>query len=387
MRETFLPVARPWIGEEEKQEVLRTLDSDWITTGPKVQQFERLVADAVGARHAVAVSSCTAALHLALAARGIGPGDEVLISPLTFACNANVVLHQGATPQLVDIRCDTFNMDPDRIEEAITERTRAIIPVHYAGQPADMDAILTIARRYNLTVIEDAAHALGAVYKGRPIGSISDMTAFSFYAIKNITTAEGGMLTTDDEEIAERVRVYSLHGMNRDAWKRYHAEGSWYYEIVYPGYKYNMTDLQAALGIHQVARLKHFNALRARYARMYDEAFADLEEVVTPTVSTHVVHARHLYTILLNIGKLTLTRAEFIQELKRHNIGATVHYVPIHLHPYYRQRFRWTSDMYPNATWVYERTVTLPLYPRMTEGDVRDVIEAVRDIVRGHVRR
>ncbi len=358
-----------------------TLQSGWITMGPKTKRFEELFAEYVGSRHAIAVSSCTAGLHLALVAAGIGPEDEVITTPLTFCSTANVIIHQGARPVLADVRGDTFNIDPGDVREKITPRTKAIIPVHLAGQPCEMDEIRAIAEEHELLVIEDAAHATGAKYKDRMIGIISDVTVFSFYATKNLTTGEGGMITTEDGELAEKMRILRLHGISTDAWKRYSAQGSWYYEVLFPGYKYNMTDIQASLGIHQLAKQEEFLEIRQRYADMYNDAFEGLPEIITPVVKDYVRHAWHLYIIRLDLERLGLERGLFIEALRKENIGTSVHFIPLHLHPYYRERYGFKKGEFPVAESLYEGIVTLPLYPKMSVGDVEDVIEAVRKVV------
>jgi UDP-4-amino-4,6-dideoxy-N-acetyl-beta-L-altrosamine transaminase len=380
LRREFLPFAQPDIGDSEIEEVVQALKSGWITTGPRTKEFERRLGEYVGARHAIAVNSCTGALHLALAALGIGPGDEVVTSPLTFCSTANVILQLGGTPVFADIAED-YNIDPAEIERRITPRTKAILPVHYSGQPCKMDQILACAREYNLPVVEDAAHAIGAKYREQTIGTLGDVTAFSFYAIKNMTTAEGGMITTEDDDLAERMRLLSLHGISKDAWKRYTSEGSWYYEVVCPGYKYNMTDIQAALGIHQLAKLERFLAIRSRYAAWYNDAFGEMPEIQTPVVNGKVRHAWHLYVVQLDLEQLTINRAQFIEALRAENIGASVHFIPVHLHPYYRERFGFERGDYPRAERAYDRIVSLPLYPKMTTEDVEDVVSAVAGIL------
>ena len=380
VRTEFLPYALPDIGEEEIAEVVQTLKSGWITTGPKTKEFERRMGDYLGVKHAIAVSSCTAALHVALAAIGVGRGDEVITSPLTFCATANAVVHLGGRPVFADIG-DDLNIDPIEIERHITSRTKAIIPVHHSGQPCRMDEILACARAYNLPIIEDAAHAIGAVYHGRMIGTIGDVTAFSFYATKNMTTAEGGMIATDNDDLAEKMRLLSLHGISKDAWKRYTSEGSWYYEVLCAGFKYNMTDIQAALGIHQLAKLERFLQARSRYASQYDEVFGEMPEIQIPLVNPDVRHARHLYVIQLNLERMTIDRAEFIEALRAENIGTSVHFIPVHLHPYYRDQFGYRRGDYPNAERIYDRIISLPLYPKMTEEAMRDVIAAVQRIV------
>ena len=394
IRETFLPYALPSIGEEEIAEVVDSLRSGWVTTGPKVKRFESDFAEYVGSKHAIAVNSCTAGLHIALTALGVGFDDEVIVPTLTFCSTANVVVHLGARPVLVDVGED-FGVTPEAIEAAITRRTKAIVPVHYSGQACDLEAIYEVAARHNLAVVEDAAHAVGAAYHGHKIGSdalplslpgrggqgVRVITVFSFYAIKNMTTGEGGMITTADDELAKHMRLLTLHGMSRDAWKRYTSAGSWYYEVVLPGYKDNMTDIQAALGIHQLRRLGGFIITRQRYAHLYDEAFADLQEVETPVVRSDRNHVYHLYVIRLGLDRLAIDRAQFIEALKAHDVGASVHFIPVHLHPFYQERFGYRRGDLPQAEATYERIVSLPLYPRMTEADVCDVIQAVRHIV------
>src|SRR5919109_4778043 len=325
----FLPFYIPDIAEAEIESVVETLRSGWLTTGPKVRQFEENFAKYVGCQHAVAVNSATAALHLALEAIGIQECDEVLVPTMTFAATAEVVLYFKATPRLVDCRPDTLNVEPDQIEQAITPKTRAIIPVHIAGQACDMDRILEIARDYDLKVIEDAAHALPARFQGQMIGTIVDITCFSFYATKTITTGEGGMATTESPEWAERMRIMSLHGISRDAWKRYTAEGSWYYEILYPGYKYNLTDIAAAIGVEQLKKCTHFREVRQRYATLYDEGFQDVPAIITPYVAPEMQHAWHLYVIQLDLEQLRIGRSEFIELLKAEHIGTSVHFIPL----------------------------------------------------------
>jgi dTDP-4-amino-4,6-dideoxygalactose transaminase len=365
------------LGEEEKAEVIETLDSGWLSTGPRAITFERELAEAIGAARAVAVNSCTAALHLSLVAHGIGHGDEVITSPLTFCATANTIVHTGAVPVLADIDEKTYNIDPEAIDRAVTGKSRAVVPVHYAGHACDMDEIMAIAARSNLTVIEDAAHALGAQYKNRKIGTIGDATCFSFYAIKNITTGEGGAVLTDNEALADRIKSYSLHGIDRDAWKRYSAAGSWYYEVSFPGFKYNMMDLQAALGLHQLTKMTQFHDTRQRYARLYDEAFIDVPFVRTPPSEPYADNARHLYPIWLDERQLTIDRARFIEELRAENIGTTVNFIPLHLHPYYRERFGYKNGDFPVSERVYEGLVSLPIYPKMAETDLQEVATAV----------
>jgi len=412
MRSAFLPFSPPLIGEEEIAEVIDTLHSDWITTGPKVRRFEEEFAALLGAPAALALNSCTAALHVALATLGIGAGDAVITTPMTFCSSVHVIEHVGARPILVDVEPDTLNIDPVKIAEAVetfnvkreTCNVRAIMPVHLYGHPCEMDTILDIARQYDLAVVEDAAHALPAKYKGRFIGQdpdqnntqyatrntqyatrntdhVSRLTCFSFYATKNLTTAEGGMLT-GPPELIEEARMWSLHGLSHDAWKRYSSEGSWYYEVIRPGFKYNMTDIQAAIGLHQLRKLPQFQARRREIVRRYNQAFSQFEELQIPTERPEVEHAWHLYVLRLHVSRLHVSRNQFIEELKARHIGASVHFIPIHLHPYYRDKYGYKPEDFPVAYREYQRMVSLPLYPRMSDQDVEDVIEAVEDVVR-----
>ena len=378
----FLAFHRPDVGDEEITEVVDVLRSGWLTTGPKVREFEQEFAAMVGAQHAVAVNSCTAALHLALEAIGLREGDEVLVPTMTFAATAEVVTYFKARPVLIDCTQDTLNLDPERIEAAITEKTKAIIPVHFAGHPCEMEQIQSMARAHGLHVIEDAAHALPARYQGKILGGIGDCTCFSFYATKNITTGEGGMVTTDNAEWAARIRMMSLHGLSRDAWNRYSAEGSWYYEILSPGFKYNLTDLAAALGLAQLKKCDRFWKTRERYASLYDEGFRDLPEIICPQAASHVQHAWHLYVIQLKLDRLRISRNEFIHRLQEAGIGCSVHFIPLHLHPYYRDKLGYRPNDLPVANMVFQRVLSLPLYSKMTEADIYRVIDSVRKVVK-----
>ena len=392
MRDKFLPFAPPLIGEEEIREVVDTLRSDWITTGPKVKRFEQQFAKFLGVPDALALSSGTAALHLALIALGIGRGDAVITTPLTFCSAVHVIEHVGAQPILVDVEPDTLNLDPravrDQIQKAAMRgvRAKAIMPVHLYGHPCDQDAILQIASEYNLGVVEDAAHALPASYKGRLIGSFTGtskmpvLTCFSFYATKNLTTAEGGLLT-GPMGLLEEARRWSLHGMNRDSWKRYNSNGSWFYDVVCPGYKYNMTDIQAALGLHQLNKLPALHARRHEIVQRYQAAFRSCEELEIPTERKNVQHAWHLYVLRLNSDRTRITRDQFINQMRERNIGCSVHFIPIHLHRYYREKYGYKPEDFPTALREYQRMFSLPLSPRMTEQDVKDVIEAATNIV------
>jgi dTDP-4-amino-4,6-dideoxygalactose transaminase len=376
----------PDIGEDEIQAVVETLRSGWLTTGLKTKQFEQDFSAYIGTPHAVALNSCTAALHLALDAVGIKASDEVLVPTMTFTATAEVVHYLGARPVLIDCQPDTLNIDPQAMEKAINTKTKAVMPVDFAGQPCDYNPILDVARKHDLRVIEDAAHALPARHQGAMVGTLSDITCFSFYATKTITTGEGGMATTANPEWAERMRMMSLHGISKDAWKRYTASGSWYYEVEYPGYKYNLTDLAAALGLVQLKRAEEFYQARKRIAGLYDAGFADVAEIRRPVVRDDVQHAWHLYVIQLDLERLRIGRNEFIEALKQENIGTSVHFIPLHLHPFYRDTFGYQPADFPQASAVFERIISLPIYPNMTEGNVRDVIAAVRTLAKKFCR-
>ena len=382
IRDTFLPFSAPLIGEEEIEGVLACLRSGWLTTGQKVRQFEQEFAEWANARHAIAVNSCTAALHLALEAVGVGPGDEVVTTPMTFTATAAVIEHLGGVPVLVDCEPDTLNIDAGQIEAKLTPRTKALLPVHFGGQSADMDAILDIARKHGLKVVEDAAHAIPTHWKGRRVGSIGDITCFSFYATKNLTTGEGGMITTGDDALADRMRLMCLHGMSRDAWKRYSQAGSWSYEILAPGFKYNLTDIAAAIGIPQLHRAFEYHARRAGIARRYDAALSELAGIKIPVTRDHEEHGWHLYVIQVQPERLTIDRDEFIRQLVALNIGVSVHFIPLHLHPYWRDRYGYRPEHFPNAHHAFQRIVSLPIYAKMTDRDVQDVIDAVSWITR-----
>jgi dTDP-4-amino-4,6-dideoxygalactose transaminase len=384
MRETFLPFSPPLLGEEEIAEVVDSLRSGWLTTGPKVRAFEDSFAEFVRAPGAVALNSGTAALHIALAVLGLGPDDEVITTPMTFCSSVHVIEHMRARPVLVDVEAETLNISPGRIREAVTARTRVILPVHLYGHPSDMDAILEIAREHGLAVVEDAAHALPATYRGRMIGSpaadVPNLVAFSFYATKNLTTGEGGMLT-GPASLLDKARMWALHGMSRDAYKRYSAEGSWRYDVLVPGFKYNMPDLQGALGLVQLRRLPELQLRRRRIFERYDEAFRALPEVEVPSQRPEVESSLHIYALRLNLEQLRIDRASFIEELGRRQIGSSVHFIPIHRHTYFREKYRYPEGVYPIVDREFDRIVSLPLSPKMTEGDADDVIEAVTDVI------
>jgi dTDP-4-amino-4,6-dideoxygalactose transaminase len=377
-----VPFAPPDLSSSEIDEVVDTLQSGWLSTGPRVKQFEREFAAYTGAGHALAVNSCTAALHLSLVASGVGSGDEVVTTPLTFCATANVAVHVGATPVFADIDPFSLNIAPAAVEQALTSRTRAIIAVHYAGLPADVHTLLAQARARGITLIEDAAHCVEGVADGAKVGAIGDFTCFSFYATKNLTTGEGGMVTTNDERAAALMRVASLHGMSRDAWARYLPGGSSQYDVVMPGFKYNMMDLQAAIGLHQLARLQAMHARRAAIAAQYDAAFAELPLRLPARPDAGTVHAHHLYAVLVDEDSAGLSRDTLQARLRDRGVMTSVHFRALHLHPYYQQRFGFARGMYPVAESVSDTTLSLPLSSAMTASAVDRVIEAVHDALR-----
>jgi perosamine synthetase len=380
VRKTLLPYGHQNVDEDDIRAVVEVLRSDWITTGPKVAEFEEAFAEYVGARYAVSFSSGTAALHGAAFAAGLGPGDEAITTPMTFCATANCVLYQGARPVFADVCPDTLNLDPDKVGRRITSHTKAILPVDYAGHPADLDPLLELADRHGLVVIEDACHALGAEYKGRRVGSISHMTVFSFHPVKHITTGEGGMVATNDAELARRLRMFRNHGIDSDARQR-QAQGQWYYEMVALGYNYRLTDIGCALGLSQLRRLDANLARRREIAARYNASFQDMRPVIPPAVRPDVNPAWHLYPIRLDLPKLRVGRAEIFRALRAENIGVNVHYIPVHLHPYYRERFGYQGGECPVAEGVYEQLISLPMFHGMTDQDIEDVIEAVRKVV------
>ena len=380
-RSDYLTFGRPQITEDEIAEVSDTLRSGWIGTGPKVKAFEQQFAEYVGTRHAVAVGSCTAALHLSLIVAGIGPGDEVITTPLTFCATANAILHVGAVPVFVDIDPETMNIDVDQIERAITPRTKAVVPVHFAGRPVDISGLRQIAEIHGLIVIEDAAHAIEAVSNAGKVGVTGDLTCFSFYVTKNLTTGEGGMVTTERDDWAEKLRTYSLHGLSRDAWARFSKSGNAHYQVLCPGFKYNMTDIQASLGLHQFARLQMNLVRRAEIWARYDDAFSDLPIHLPLPPAANTVNARHLYTILIDHDGVGMDRDGFRDALHTMNIGSGVHYIGLHLHPYYEGLMDCRPEDFPNTTYVSSRTLSLPMGAGLSDRDVDDVIGAVRAIV------
>ncbi|HET6410553.1 MAG TPA: DegT/DnrJ/EryC1/StrS family aminotransferase [Anaeromyxobacter sp.] len=382
----FIPFALPDIGDAESAAVVETLRSGWITTGPRAKLFETRFAESVGSKHCVAVNSCTAALHLALEAIGVKPGDEVILPTMTFAATAEVVSYLGAVPILVDVRAMDHNIDPAAVERAVTPRTRVIIPVHFAGVPCDMDEIAALARARRISVVADAAHALPCRYRSRNVGELADITCFSFYATKTMTTGEGGAATTDNAAWADRMRMMSLHGISRDAWKRYAADGSWYYEIIAPGYKYNLTDIAAALGLVQLQRAEEMLRRRRAIAAHFDEAFHRERAVELLSPAPDRSSAHHLYVLKLVPDALRIDRDRFIKELKACGIGTSVHFIPLHMHPYYRDTFGYRPEQLPVAHDAYRRSVSLPLYSRMTNEQVMRVTGAVKSVLKEFAR-
>ncbi len=372
-----VPFAAPEIGPEETAEVIATLESGWLSTGPRVRRFEQAFAQYVGAQHAIALNSCTAGLHLSLLAAGVGPGDEVITTPLTFCATANVIVHTGATPVFVDVNPDTGNIDPAAVEAAITSRTRAVIPVHYGGLPADVHAIRRITAPRGLVMIEDAAHCIEGVASGRKVGTIADFTCFSFYATKNVTTGEGGMVTTASASAAEQIRIASLHGMTRPAWSRHQATRPTRYDVVMPGFKYNMTDLQAAIGLHQLARVGRNHARRAEITEQYDEAFRDLPIARFLPAPARSRHAHHLYTVMIDEGTGP-SRDDVAEYLATYGVASSVHFQALHLHSYYRERFGFTPGWFPAAERIADTVLSLPLSPSLSDGQVAQVIDVFR---------
>lgn len=378
----YIVFGSPLIEEAEIAEVCDTLRSGWIGTGPRVKRFEEMFREYVGAKHAVAVNSCTAALHLSMLVSGVGPGDEVITTPMTFCATANAILHAGARPVFADVDPETMNLDPDAVAAAVTPRTRAILPVHFAGRPCRMDELHVLARKHGLLVIEDAAHCIEGRYRGRKVGTISPLTCFSFYVTKNLTTGEGGMVTTDDDEFAAALKMYALHGMSADAWRRFSDKGYKHYQVVFPGFKYNMTDVQAALGLHQLPRLDRQVVRRNEIWRRYDDAFADLPVRTPAPAEPDATHARHLYTLLVSEEDGVPPRDEVLQALHERGVGTGVHYTALHLHPYYRETLGYREGMYPNAEAIGRTTLSLPLSAKLTDEEVDRVMGAVREVLR-----
>jgi dTDP-4-amino-4,6-dideoxygalactose transaminase len=378
--EPYIVFGSPIIDQTAIDAVTRTLETCWIGTGPRVHELETAFSAFTGAKYALATSSGTAALHLAMVTSGVGVGDEVITTPMTFCATANAIIHTGATPIFADCRKGDMNIDPAAVEACITPRTKAILPVHFAGRPCDMDALGAIAERHGLLVIEDAAHATEGVFRGRRIGSISKLTCFSFYVKKNMTTGEGGMVTTDDPELAKRIKIFGLHGLSADAWQRFSDKGYRHYEVVFPGFKYNLTDLAASIGLSQLPHLAKWLVRRELVWKRYDEAFADLPVTLPASPAPDVTHARHLYTLLI-ADEAPVRRDEFLAEMHRRRIGTGVHYRALHTHPYYRERFGFSVEQFPNAYAIGERTVSLPLSPKLTDADVERIVREVRSIL------
>lgn len=381
LREDFLVFGSPLIEQPEIDEVAAAMKTGWIGTGPKVKKFEEMFRDYKGVKHAMALNSCTAGLHLSMLAIGLKPGDEVIVPAMTFAATSNSVIHAGGTPVFADCDKKTMNISPESIEKKITNKTRAIMPVHFAGRPCEMDAIMAIAEKHKLVVIEDCAHAIESEYKGRKTGTFGSLGCFSFYATKNIVTGEGGMVITNNEEYANTIKVLGLHGMTKDAWKRFGDEGYKHYSIVYAGFKYNMMDIQAAMGIHQLPRVDKYWEKRRQIWNRYNKEFAGLPVFTPAETPADVKHAYHLYSLLIDIEHSKITRDQFLDEMTKRKLGVGVHYTALHLHPYYMEKYGYKQGDYPNTEWISERTVSLPLSPKLTDEDVEDVIAAVKEIL------
>lgn len=382
MRKDFLPFHKVSVGKEEIKEVVDTLKNGWLTTGPKTKKFEEDFKKFIGAKHAIAVNSCTAALHLALAAINLKERDEVIVPTMTFTATAEVVTYFKAAPVFADCEAETLLIDAKKIEEKITDKTRAIIPVHYGGQACDIDKILKIAKKHNLKVIWDAAHSLPTIYKGKLVGTFPDITCFSFYATKTLATGEGGMAVTNNAEYAEKMKILSLHGMDKRAWNRYSEKGSWYYKVVAPGFKYNLTDIASSLGIWQLKKCNYLCLKRKKIAETYNKAFRDVEEMELLSQKSYGTNSWHLYVIKLNLKKLKITRDKFIEELTKKNIGVSVHFIPLHLHPYWKKTYNLNSRDFPAATAAYDRIISLPIFPDMTKKDIKGIICAIKDIIK-----
>jgi len=381
IREKFLPYGIQWLDEKEIAEVIDSMKSDWITTGPKMKIFEDNFKGYIGSKYAVAANSGTAALHISTSALGIKPGDEVITTPLTFVASANCVVYRGGTPILADIRKDTYNIDPNEIKKKITPKTKAIIPVHFGGQPCDMDEITEIADEHDLIVIEDAAHAIDAEYKGKKIGNISKLTCFSFHPVKNITTAEGGMVTTNDDDLCDKLLMFRTHGISKTAEKRFGKAGDYFYDMQFLGFRYNMSELHASIGIHQLNKLGGFQKRRREIVDIYNRELQKIEEITIPYVQEKVKHTWHLYVIQLNLEKLRVDRDHIFRALREENIGVNVHYIPVHYHSFYKTNFGLKQGLLPNVEWLYPRLLTIPLFPKMSDNDVYDVINAIEKVI------
>ena len=382
VRKEFLPYGMQWLNDKEIKEVVNSLKSKWITTGPKMRLFEENFKIYKESKYAVAVNSGTAALHISTSSININPGDEVITTPLTFVASANCVVYRGGTPIFADIKKNTYNIDPEKIKEKITNKTKAIIPVHFAGQPCDMDEICEIANENNLYIIEDAAHAIDAEYKNKKIGSISDLTIFSFHPVKNITTAEGGMVTTNNDELNEKLLMFRTHGISRGAEERFGKAGGFYYDMKCLGFRYNLSELHASLGIHQLKKLESFQQRRREITKIYNRELENIEEITLPYVKKDVKHSWHLYVIQLNIEKLKVDRDYIFKALREENIGVNVHYIPVHYHSFYQKKFGLKKGILPNVEWLFPRLLTIPIFPKMSENDIYDVINALEKIIK-----
>lgn len=384
----YIIFGRPLIGKEEISEIIDTLKSSWLSTGPKTKKFEQEIADYIGSKEAICVNSCTAAMHLSLVALGIDQGDEVITTPMTFASTANVIIHQRAKPVFVDIEKDSFHIDPGKIERKITKKTKAIIPVDFAGYPAKIDIINDLARKHNLYVIEDAAHAIGTILKGKKVGTRSDTTCFSFYATKNVTTGEGGAISTNNKRLAKKLRILSLHGISLGAWQRYSKKGFKHYQIIYPGYKYNLTDIASSLGIHQLKKLEESIGIRHQYAQIYQKELSVIKELILPNFpevnGTRCVW--HLYPIMIKPEMLKIDRNKLLEALHAEGIGVGIHFIAVHLHPFYRKTFGLRRGDLPNAEFVSDRILSLPLYPAMKEKEIFDTVEAINKVIKYYTR-
>src|SRR3989338_8374067 len=382
MRKDFLAFGSPLIEQPEIDEVVDSLKSGWLGTGPKVKKFEEMFSDYKSIKHSVAVNSCTAALHLAMRVIGVKPGDDVIVPTMTFAATANAAIHAGGTPVFADCEKGTMNLDPVDLEKKSTKKTKAVIPVHFAGRPCNMDAIMAIAKKHNLKVIEDCAHAIESEYHGEKTGTFGDVGCFSFYVTKNIITGEGGMAITNNDEYVGKIKTLALHGMSKDAWKRFSDEGYKHYQVVDSGHKYNMMDIQAAMGIHQLGRIDRYWKRREEIWNRYNEAFKDLPVFLPASVEPNTRHAYHLYTLLIDLDRAGITRDQFLDEMTKRNMGVGVHYIALHLHPFYQEKFGYRKGDFPNAEWISDRTVSLPLSPKLTDEDVNDVILATKKILK-----
>lgn len=385
-RKKFLPIATGVFGREEKKEIIDTLNSGWITLGPRTKRFEELLVEFTGAKYAIALNSCSAALHLAMIATGIKKGDEVITTPFTFAATAHAIVHCGGKPVFVDINPQTFNIDPLEIEKAVTKKTKAILPIDYGGQPVDLDSILAIAKKHGLFVVEDAAHTIGAKYKGKNIGTVSDFTCFSFHPVKNMTTGDGGAIVTNNQKLAEKIMVLRVNGMDKESWKRNTTSGDWDYAITEEGFKYHMNDLQAALGIHQIKKLDKFRKIREELADTYDRQLADLKEVQIPYRVPDITHAHNIYAVLVDTSNLKISRNQIIERLKDYNVGSIVYFRPLHLQPYFQKTFGYKKGNFPNAEYVFDRIICLPLYPGMKKSDAVYVSKLLKKIIVENLR-